>query len=154
GELTPPFLFRQVGSHGGQDLALVGDRDDLDRLEQFALDGRDFYVTEFVDFRSPDGLYRKYRVLVIDGVPYAKHMIASDSWNIHAEDRTSVVLEHRHAWHQACRLELGPAVQHVGEQVEAFPERHTRRGDRAGGPVASQEVVAHIVEDGQTGPHH
>jgi glutathione synthase/RimK-type ligase-like ATP-grasp enzyme len=87
GEVTLPFLFRQVGSHGGQDLVLVRERGDLDELEQFAFDGRDFYVTDYVDFRSADGLYRKYRVLVIDGVPYAKHMIASDVWNIHAEDR-------------------------------------------------------------------
>ena len=66
---------------------LVEDYRDLDGLERFAFDGRHLYVSEFMDFRSPDGVFRKYRVLVVEGVPYPRHMIASPHWNVHFRDR-------------------------------------------------------------------
>ena len=87
GTISYPFLFREAGAHGGTKLALLESKEDLRLLDQFAFDGRTFYATEFVDFRSDDGLYRKYRVLLIGGVPFPKHLIVSDHWNIHAEDR-------------------------------------------------------------------
>lgn len=87
GALRPPFLFREAGSHGGIGLVLVEGPDQLRQLERYAFDGRSFYATEFVDFRSADGLYRKHRALVIGGRVHRKHLIATDRWNIHAEDR-------------------------------------------------------------------
>ncbi|WP_436796088.1 ATP-grasp domain-containing protein [Actinospongicola halichondriae] len=89
--LALPILVREAGTHGGHKLALIRGEEDNDLLEQFAFDGRWFYATEFVDTRSPDGLHRKYRVLVVDGEPVAKHLIASQAWNVHARDRASVV---------------------------------------------------------------
>lgn len=88
GTLRTPFLFREAGSHGGIGLVLVEDADQLDGLERFAFDGRSFYATDFVDFRSADGLYRKHRALVIGGRLHRKHLIASDAWNIHSESRS------------------------------------------------------------------
>ena len=91
--ITPPFLLREAGAHGGLQLVLVRDtsREELLQLDQFALDGRDFYATEFVDFASPDGRYRKYRVIVIGGRPFPRHLIISDAWNIHAESRQTLM---------------------------------------------------------------
>ena len=82
-----PFLFREAGTHGGERLIVVRSDADLRQLEQFAFDGRDFYVTEFVDARSPDGLHRKHRTLVIGGEAFPKHLIASPDWNVHANSR-------------------------------------------------------------------
>ena len=89
--LGRPFLVREPGSHGGTKLALLGAGDRLDVLDQFAFDGREYYVTEFVDFRSPDGIYRKYRVIVIDGVLYPRHLVAATTWNIHAAERAELM---------------------------------------------------------------
>jgi glutathione synthase/RimK-type ligase-like ATP-grasp enzyme len=86
-----PFLVREAGTHGGTNLTVVDDPTRLDELDKFPFDGRDFYVTEYVEFRSPDGLYRKYRVVIIGGVPIARHMIAKKDWNIHAEDRRALM---------------------------------------------------------------
>jgi glutathione synthase/RimK-type ligase-like ATP-grasp enzyme len=88
GTLSFPFLFREAGSHGGIGLVLVEGADDLRQLERYAFDGRSFYATGFVDFRSADGLYRKHRALVIGGQLHRKHLIATDQWNIHAENRS------------------------------------------------------------------
>lgn len=40
-----------------------------------------FSVAPFVDCRSNDGSFRKFRILFIDGRPYACHMAISESWN-------------------------------------------------------------------------
>ena len=42
----------------------------------------DFFVSRFVDYASADGLYRKYRIVIVDGRPFACHMAISDQWNI------------------------------------------------------------------------
>ena len=43
----------------------------------------EFYIAPFGDYRSEDGLFRKYRIALIDGLPYACHMAISDHWMIH-----------------------------------------------------------------------
>jgi glutathione synthase/RimK-type ligase-like ATP-grasp enzyme len=91
GEISLPFLFREAGYHAGKNLELVQNLDDLRELEKFAFDGRDYYMTQFVDFGSQDGFYRKYRVIVIGGQPYPRHLIVSDLWNVHAESRKKVM---------------------------------------------------------------
>jgi glutathione synthase/RimK-type ligase-like ATP-grasp enzyme len=91
--VRPPFLVRELGAHGGRGLVLVKQGDDLSELETFRYDGRDLYVTEFFDFVSPDGLYRKRRVIVVDGVPFPRHMIASHGWNVHTRDREKLMHE-------------------------------------------------------------
>jgi glutathione synthase/RimK-type ligase-like ATP-grasp enzyme len=91
GEIVPPFLVREPGTHGGIGLTLVEDVEHLDLVDRFPLDGRDLYLTEFVDFRSPDGLYRKYRVMVIDGLPHPRHMVVAKEWKIHLHSRQEVM---------------------------------------------------------------
>lgn len=40
-----------------------------------------FSISSFIDWRSGDGLFRKFRVFFIDRRPYACHMAISESWN-------------------------------------------------------------------------
>jgi hypothetical protein len=42
---------------------------------------RSYFVAPFVDCRGADGLYRKIRLLFIDGRPYACHLAVSEGWN-------------------------------------------------------------------------
>ncbi|MEY9878529.1 hypothetical protein [Bradyrhizobium sp. USDA 329] len=81
GELHFPIIARPRGSHAGVGLAKLDDAAALaaylaERKEQ------DFFVARFVDYVSPDGLYRKYRLAMIDGKPYACHMAIADRWDI------------------------------------------------------------------------
>jgi len=39
-------------------------------------------VSRFVDYSSDDGLFRKYRIVLIDGQPYACHLAIADRWDI------------------------------------------------------------------------
>ncbi len=80
-ELRFPIIVRPRGSHAGVGLAKLDDgaaigRYLAERPEQ------EFFVSRFVDYADDDGLFRKYRVVVVDGRPYACHMAIADRWDI------------------------------------------------------------------------
>ncbi|HEY8085558.1 MAG TPA: RimK family alpha-L-glutamate ligase [Methylophilaceae bacterium] len=76
------IIIRPVDSHAGRDLAKLDSADDLQDYLRDTPD-MDFYVSYFVDFRSEEGNYKKYRIVLIDGSPYICHMAISDHWMIH-----------------------------------------------------------------------
>lgn len=81
-ELNFPLIIRPLDSHGGKGLAKLDDVSAMnDYLQTHA--GELFYLASYVDYRSPDGLFRKYRVALIDGRPYICHMALSDNWIVH-----------------------------------------------------------------------
>lgn len=77
-----PIIVRPVGSHGGHGLQKIDAADELESyLAQTA--GDDFFVSRFVDYRGADGMFRKMRLVLIDGKPFACHMGVSAHWMIH-----------------------------------------------------------------------
>jgi glutathione synthase/RimK-type ligase-like ATP-grasp enzyme len=78
-----PLLIRPAGSHGGEGLVLIRAAESLDLLWRAGGGGCDVYATEFHDFRSEDGLYRKYRMFFVDRRPYPYHLAISDHWLVH-----------------------------------------------------------------------
>lgn len=77
-----PLIVRPVGSHAGHDLEKVDDAAALaDYLARVA--APELFIARFIDYRSGDGYFRKMRVALIDGVPYACHMGVSQHWMIH-----------------------------------------------------------------------
>ena len=80
--LTFPLIIRPVGSHAGQDLSLTPDAAALaDYLK--TSNALEYFVAPFVDYASADGLYRKYRIALIAGVPYISHLAISEHWMVH-----------------------------------------------------------------------
>ncbi len=80
--LTFPLLVRPRGSHAGHGLARVADAAELAAyLAEDSL-GDLFYAAPFVDFRSADGHWRKYRVIFVDGRPFPFHLAVHDDWAI------------------------------------------------------------------------
>jgi hypothetical protein len=80
-ELEFPVIVRPRGSHAGVGLAKISDCAALARY----LAGRpeqEFFVSRFVNYANEDGLFRKYRVVFVDGRPYACHMAIADRWDI------------------------------------------------------------------------
>ncbi len=43
---------------------------------------QEFFISRFVDYSGDDGLFRKYRVVFVDGRPYACHMAIAERWDI------------------------------------------------------------------------
>jgi hypothetical protein len=77
-----PIILRPVGSHAGRDLERIADAGGIAQYLA-RVDGNDFYLSNFIDYRSADGLYRKYRIAIVDGRPFASHMAISSHWMIH-----------------------------------------------------------------------
>jgi hypothetical protein len=77
-----PLLVRPVGSHAGTDLQKLADVAALGAyLEAVSLS--EAYVSSFIEYAGPDGLYRKYRVGLIGGKAYLSHLAISEHWMVH-----------------------------------------------------------------------
>lgn len=77
-----PLIVRPLDSHAGHGLSKVDDAQGLGDYLQTS-EKSQFYIARYIDYRSEDGLFRKYRVILIDGKPYAVHMGVSENWMIH-----------------------------------------------------------------------
>ncbi len=81
-DLAFPLLVRPVDSHGGRGLERIERAAELDayRTREIA-DAYD--CSEYVDYRSSDGWFRKYRIVFVDGVAFPYHLAIDDRWMIH-----------------------------------------------------------------------
>jgi glutathione synthase/RimK-type ligase-like ATP-grasp enzyme len=77
-----PLIARPIGSHAGRGLARL---DDPASVAAYLAERGEpgFQISRYVDYRNPDGLFRKYRIVFIDGKPYACHMAITDRWMIY-----------------------------------------------------------------------
>lgn len=82
GVLRFPVIVRPLGSHGGHGLEKVDSPDALTGYLD-ALKGDDFYIANFVDYSGTDGLFRKMRIVLVEGSPYVAHVGISCHWMIH-----------------------------------------------------------------------
>ena len=118
-----PGILRIAGTHTGNIVGIVAG---LDELRAGLIDAGDHVLTEFVDFRSADGLYRKYRFFVFGPRAVFRHMIVGDNWNVHARDRVRFMVELPHLLEEEARLferEKGAFPARVHAVVEAVRQR-------------------------------
>jgi tetratricopeptide (TPR) repeat protein len=91
--LDEPVLVRPAGDHGGENLALV--RDEADRAAFLSSDPPEqLLVTSYVETRSPDGFWRKYRLIFVGGEVFAFHLAITEDWLAHYWRAAS----DQHAW--------------------------------------------------------
>ena len=110
-----PVIVRPLQSQGGTGLARIADTDALHAyLERMAENA--FYLSRFVDYRSGDGFYRKYRIAFVEGVAYACHLAIADHWMVHY--KTSGMADDL-----AKRQEEAHFLQHFDDE---FGQRHAR----------------------------
>jgi hypothetical protein len=77
-----PIIVRPIDSHAGEGLSKLDDQGAISSYLAKRIE-REFDVAPFIDYQSADGLFRKYRIVLIEGKPYACHMAISDHWMIH-----------------------------------------------------------------------
>jgi tetratricopeptide (TPR) repeat protein len=86
---TFPFLLRRPGYHGGRYLYRLNDACDLaDVVSQW--DGQVWLAIEYRDTRGSDQIFRKYRMMIIDGALYPMHLALSGHWKVHYGSRQGV----------------------------------------------------------------
>ncbi len=78
-DFSGPVLVRSTGSHGGANVAVAQTVSDVKAMAA-ALPTAEIYLTQFVDVRARDGLYRKLRLVFVDGVIYPVHLAIGDHW--------------------------------------------------------------------------
>ena len=76
-----PLIIRPIGSHAGYGLAKIADRTALAEYLA-ARDETEFFISRFIDYSSADGNFRKYRIVMVDGRPYACHMAIAEEWKV------------------------------------------------------------------------
>lgn len=76
------LLARPVDTHAGRGLERLDDAQSRDAYLARHPDER-FDVVPFIEYRSADGFYRKYRVILVDGKPYPYHLAISPHWMVH-----------------------------------------------------------------------
>lgn len=88
-----PLLVRVAGTHGGDDFAKC---DDWDNIVNFVSENPQaiYYAIEYIDYRSVDSYFRKYRVIFVDGEIFPYHLAIHDDWKVH-HFRTDMA---NHAW--------------------------------------------------------
>ena len=78
-----PIAIRPQGTHAGVGFKKISSVSQLDHyLSQYDQE-QSFYVSEYVAYESPDGLFRKYRIVLIGGEPYICHLAISENWIVH-----------------------------------------------------------------------
>ena len=77
-----PLLIRCAGTHGGDDFEKI---DDLGAIALFVSSHPDanFYISEFADYRSADGYYRKYRLISLNDEILPYHLAIHNHWLVH-----------------------------------------------------------------------
>jgi hypothetical protein len=120
---TFPIIARPLDSHLGDGLCKL---DDAAAIRNYLAERPEpeFYLAPFVDYRQQDGFYRKYRVALIDGRPYAVHMAVSRHWMINyvnADMKDSAAKRAEEARFMA-DFDTDFAVRHAGA-LRAIAER-------------------------------
>jgi tetratricopeptide (TPR) repeat protein len=75
---TGACLLRPIGSHGGAGVVRALCAADLPATIEAP-----HFLTDFHDYQSPDGTWRKYRMIFVDRKPYPYHLAISDHWLVH-----------------------------------------------------------------------
>jgi len=102
-----PLLLRPTGSHGGEGLLRIERSADLAACLG-ALPSAEFFLTDYCDFRSRDGHFRKYRLIFVDRRVYPYHLVIGRAWKLHY-------------W----RVDMGAAPWMMREEAEFLADHRT-----------------------------
>lgn len=93
-QMTYPLILKTAGKHGGKDTLRFDTLEQLiDGLYALPLDGRPYYLIAYHD-TSHQGVFAKYRVMLIDGHPYPCHLRFSEHWMVHYYSAERLMQQH------------------------------------------------------------
>jgi hypothetical protein len=87
GGLTLPMLVRRRWGHAADMRLLETEADFCSWWSQARSNAPEWVAGEYVDVRSPDGFYRKYRYVMAGSRGVARHLIVSPKWEVRPVDR-------------------------------------------------------------------
>lgn len=142
-----PFLMRSAGTHNAADLVRVNDKGVADKaaLESFAFDGRDYYLTQFVDTCGKSGVFEKARLVAIDGNFYPRHLMSSDNWLV-SDTHENYMTRHEAAIQKECDFILHWRDMIAPDALQSMQDIYNRVGlDYLGFDFALQEDGTAVI---------
>ncbi|MGN6582194.1 MAG: tetratricopeptide repeat protein [Rhizobiaceae bacterium] len=124
---STPLIVRHAGMHGGEMMELVSEPEALMRFAEEAGD-RPLYLTDYVDYGSADGHFRKYRFIFVGEEILPYHLAIGDGWKVH---------------HASTRMR---EIEWMRKEEQAFLE-HPQRVFGRKGMAALEEVRRRIGLD-------
>jgi hypothetical protein len=97
-----PGIVRRTGAHNGQFLGLFDTPEAIEGV--YGDRKREYYLTEYVDVRAPDGLFRKSRFYFVGREIIVRQHIVAPDWNIHGASTRDLMI------HRPDLLDEGRAV--------------------------------------------
>ena len=77
-----PLIARIAGTHGGDDMERLDEQTELEAFVR-SHDATEYYLSEFIDYRSADGYFRKYRFIFVGEKILPYHLAIHDQWKVH-----------------------------------------------------------------------
>ncbi len=99
--LVFPFIVRQTATHRGRTMVLVEDKD---QFRSAVSEEHEYFAIEFVDYRSADGLYRKYRVWSFGGRQVFRHLAVTEHWIVHVTPGNELMIDRPDLLEEEMRL--------------------------------------------------
>jgi hypothetical protein len=123
-----PLIVRARGYHGGKNMLLLSGESELDSLKDLAWPYEGICLIEFLDCRTEDGLYHKIRVVMVDGVAYARQCIYSDQWAIHSDSRSDLMAHDNDLCHREEMFLAQLRDRELAKREPLFQEMYRRIG--------------------------
>jgi hypothetical protein len=81
-EYQLPFLIRPIDTHAGDGFEKI---ETANALDTYLTENpsKNYYLSDYIDCSKEDGLFRKFRVALIDKKPYVCHLAISSDWIVH-----------------------------------------------------------------------
>lgn len=131
-EMAFPVTIRPVGSHAGRGFAKLDSTADF-RAYLKAFASPEYYISPYIDYRSEDGSFRKYRIVLIDGRPFLCHLAISDHWMVH--------------YHAAKMTECAEKRREEAEVMQNFDSDFARRHGKALSLISDRLGLEYVVLD-------
>jgi hypothetical protein len=110
--LAFPLIVRRTATHRGRTMVVV---EDADAFRSAVSEEQEYFAIEFVDYRSGDGLNRKYRIWSFGGRLVLRHLAITDHWIVHVKPGNDFMID---------RPDLVTEEVRLMERLEgAFPDR-------------------------------
>lgn len=85
-----PLIVRRPATHRGRTMVQVAN---AEQFRSAVSEELDYFAIEYVDYRSADGLHRKYRTWSFGGRQVFRHLAITDQWIVHVTEGNDYMLD-------------------------------------------------------------
>jgi len=81
-----PVIIRQCGDHNGRNMEKLEKPADVKKLS-YTFFQNECYLSQFINYADNKGVFRKLRLVVVDGKIFLRHALYKDNWKVSASAR-------------------------------------------------------------------